>query len=112
MGGKGKNVPSPRAQYSSHSGYFSHLLGPVPQSQDTEKNLSRTFIPIWPWKSSVERTPKRRSLASSTNTFTAAYGWQGQSLDGGDMLPGLNLPLREVFAPLAEGPAPKKRPKR
>jgi Uma2 family endonuclease len=37
---------------------------------------------------------------------------EDQSLDGGDVLPGLNLPLREVFAQLEEEPARKKRSKR
>ncbi|HTU91875.1 MAG TPA: Uma2 family endonuclease [Gemmataceae bacterium] len=37
---------------------------------------------------------------------------EDQSLDGGDLLPGLSLPLREVFAQLEEEPAKKKRPKR
>jgi Uma2 family endonuclease len=37
---------------------------------------------------------------------------EDQSLDGGDMLPGLNVPLHELFAQLDEEPARKKRPKR
>lgn len=35
-----------------------------------------------------------------------------QSLDGDDVLPGLSLPLREVFSQLEEEPARKKRPKK
>ena len=37
---------------------------------------------------------------------------EDQSLDGGDVLPGLSLSLSEVFAQLEKEPAPKKRPKR
>ena len=37
---------------------------------------------------------------------------EDQSLDGGDVLPGLSLPLREVFAQLEKEPARKKRRKR
>jgi hypothetical protein len=37
---------------------------------------------------------------------------EDQSLDGGDVLPGLNLSLREVFAQLEEESARKKRKKR
>lgn len=37
---------------------------------------------------------------------------KNQKIDGGNVLPGLSLPLREVFAQLEEEPAPKKKPKR
>jgi Uma2 family endonuclease len=36
---------------------------------------------------------------------------EDQSLDGGEVLPGLELPLREVFAQLEEEPRPRKGPK-
>jgi Uma2 family endonuclease len=57
--------------------------------------------------------PRKRSVRVYSAPDRFRLLTEDQSLDGGDVLPGLNLPLREVFALLEEEPAPKKRrPKR
>jgi Uma2 family endonuclease len=56
--------------------------------------------------------PRKRCVSVYTAPDQFRLLNEEQSLDGGDVLPGLNLPLREVFAQLAEEPKPKKRPKR
>ena len=56
--------------------------------------------------------PRKRTVRVYTAPDQSHLLTEDQSLDGGDVLPGLNLPLREVFAQLDEEPAPKKRPKR
>jgi Uma2 family endonuclease len=56
--------------------------------------------------------PRKRNVRVYTAPDQSRLLQEDQSLDGGDVLPGLNLPLCEVFAQLAEEPTPKKRPKR
>ncbi|HEY7327653.1 MAG TPA: Uma2 family endonuclease [Gemmataceae bacterium] len=56
--------------------------------------------------------PRKRSVRVYTAPDQFRLLTEEQSLDGGDVLPGLNLPLREVFAQLEEEPARKKQPKR
>lgn len=56
--------------------------------------------------------PRKRTVHVYTAPDQSRLFTEDQSLDGGDVLPGLNLPLREVFAQLEEEPAPKKRLKR
>ncbi|MGH7173096.1 MAG: Uma2 family endonuclease [Gemmataceae bacterium] len=56
--------------------------------------------------------PRKRIVRVYTTPDQSHLLTEDQSLDGGDVLPGLNLPLHEVFAQLEEEPAPKKRPKR
>jgi Uma2 family endonuclease len=56
--------------------------------------------------------PRKRTVRVYTAPDQSRLFTEDQSLDGGDVLPGLSLPLREVFAQLEEEPAPKKRPKR
>lgn len=56
--------------------------------------------------------PRKRTVRVYTAPDQFHLLTEDQNLDGGDVLPGLDLPLREVFAQLAEKPAPKKRPKR
>jgi Uma2 family endonuclease len=56
--------------------------------------------------------PRKRCVSVYTAPDQFRLLQEDQSLDGGDVLPGLSLPLREVFAQLAEEPERKKRPKR
>jgi Uma2 family endonuclease len=56
--------------------------------------------------------PRKRTIRAYTAPDQSRLLTEAESLDGGDVLPGLSLPLREVFAELEEEPAPKKRPKR
>lgn len=56
--------------------------------------------------------PRKRTVRVYTAPDQSSLLTEDQSLDGGDVLPGLSLPLREVFAQLEEEPTPKKRPKR
>jgi Uma2 family endonuclease len=56
--------------------------------------------------------PRKRTVCVYTAPDQSCLLTEDQSLDGGDVLPGLSLPLREVFAQLEEEPAPKRRPKR
>jgi Uma2 family endonuclease len=56
--------------------------------------------------------PRKRNVRVYTAPDQSRLLTEDQSLDGGDVLPGLNLPLREVFAQLEEEPARKRRPKR
>jgi len=55
--------------------------------------------------------PRKRCVSVYTAPDQSRLLKEDQSLDGGDVLPGLNVPLREVFAQLAEEPARTKRPK-
>src|SRR6185437_4386432 len=55
--------------------------------------------------------PRKRCVSVYTAPDQSYLLKEDQSLDGGDVLPGLNVPLREVFAQLAEEPARRKRPK-
>src|SRR5579875_783623 len=56
--------------------------------------------------------PRKRTVRVYTAADHSRLLTEDQILDGGDVLPGLSLPLREVFSPLAEESAPKKRAKR
>jgi Uma2 family endonuclease len=56
--------------------------------------------------------PRKRCVSVYTAPDQFRLLQEDQSLDGGDVLPGLSLPLREVFAQLDEEPAQRKRPKR
>ncbi|HEY7156338.1 MAG TPA: Uma2 family endonuclease [Gemmataceae bacterium] len=56
--------------------------------------------------------PRKRCVSVYTAPDQFRLVKEDQSLDGGDVLPGLNLPLRDVFAQLDEEPARRKRPKR
>ena len=56
--------------------------------------------------------PRKRIVRVYTAPAQSCLLTEDQSLNGGAVLPGLSLPLREVFAELEEGSAPKKRPKR
>lgn len=56
--------------------------------------------------------PRKRTVRVHTAPDQSRLLTEEQSLDGGDVLPGLNIPLREVFARLEEEPVRKKRPKR
>lgn len=56
--------------------------------------------------------PRKRTVRVYTAPDQSHVLTEDQSLDGGDVLPGLNVPLREVFAQLEKDPEPKKRPKR
>jgi Uma2 family endonuclease len=56
--------------------------------------------------------PRKRSVRVYNTPNQSKLLQEDQTLDGGEVLPGLSLPLREVFAQLAEEPAPKKRSKR
>lgn len=56
--------------------------------------------------------PRKRTVRVYTSPDQFHLLTEDQNLDGGDVLPGLSLPLREVFAQLGEEPAQKKRPKR
>jgi Uma2 family endonuclease len=56
--------------------------------------------------------PRKRTVRVHTAADQSHLLTEDQSLDGGDVLPGLNLPVREVFAELEEEPPKKKRPKR
>lgn len=56
--------------------------------------------------------PRKRTVRVYTAPDQSRPRTEEESLDGGDVMPGLSLPLREVFAELEEEPAPKKRPKR
>ena len=56
--------------------------------------------------------PRKRNVRVYTAPDQFRLLTEDQSLDGGDVLPGLELPLHEVFAQLQEEPARKKRPKR
>jgi Uma2 family endonuclease len=55
--------------------------------------------------------PRKRNVRVYTVPDQFHLLTEDQSLDGGDVLPGLNLPLREVFGQLEDEPAPKKRKK-
>jgi Uma2 family endonuclease len=56
--------------------------------------------------------PRKRTVRVHTAPDQSRVLSEDESLDGGNVLPGLNLPLREVFAQLAVKPARKKRPRR
>jgi Uma2 family endonuclease len=56
--------------------------------------------------------PRKRNVRVYTAPDQFQVLNEDQSLDGGDVLPGLSLPLREVFSQLGEEPASKKRPRR
>ena len=56
--------------------------------------------------------PRKRTVRVHTAPDQSRLVTEDQSLDGGDVLPGLNLSLREVFAQLEEESARKKRKKR
>ncbi len=56
--------------------------------------------------------PRKRNVRVYTAPDQFQVLNEDQVLDGGDVLPGLSLPLREVFGQLEEEPAPKKRTKR
>lgn len=56
--------------------------------------------------------PRKRTVRVYTAPDQSRLLTENESLDGGEVLPGLSLPLHEVFAELEEEPAPKKRPKR
>ncbi len=56
--------------------------------------------------------PRKRCVSVYTTPDQSRLLKEDQTLDGGDVLPGLNVPLRELFAQLAEEPARTKRPKR
>jgi Uma2 family endonuclease len=56
--------------------------------------------------------PRKRNVRVYTAPDQFRLLTEDQSLDGGKVLPGLNLPLREVFSQLEEKPARKNRPKR
>ncbi|HTU20149.1 MAG TPA: Uma2 family endonuclease [Gemmataceae bacterium] len=56
--------------------------------------------------------PRKRTVHVYTAPDQSHLLTANQSLDGGDVLPGLSLPLRELFAQLEEEPTPKKRRKR
>lgn len=56
--------------------------------------------------------PRKRNVRVYTAPDQFRLLTEDQSLDGGDVLPGLSLPLREVFSQLEEEPARKKRPKK
>jgi Uma2 family endonuclease len=56
--------------------------------------------------------PRKRTVRVHTAPDQFCLLTEDQSLDGGDVLPGLSLSLREVFAQLEEEPERKKRPKR
>lgn len=53
--------------------------------------------------------PRKRTVRVYTTPDQFDLLQEDQSLDGGDVLPGLDLPLREVFAQLSDEPPPKKR---
>lgn len=52
--------------------------------------------------------PRKRTVRVYTAPDESRLLQEEESLDGGDVLPGLSLPLREVFAKLESKPAPKK----
>ena len=52
--------------------------------------------------------PRKRTVRVYTAPDESRLLQEEQSLDGGDVLPGLSLPLREVFAKLETKPAPRK----
>lgn len=56
--------------------------------------------------------PRKRNVRVYTGPDQVDLLNEDQSLDGGEVLPGLSLPLHEVFAQLEEEPARKKKPKR
>jgi len=56
--------------------------------------------------------PRKRTVRVYTEPDQSRLLTEDQSLDGGNVLPGLSLPLREVFAQLEVEPPSKKRPKR
>jgi Uma2 family endonuclease len=56
--------------------------------------------------------PRKRCVSVYTAPDQSHLLQEDQNLDGGDVLPGLSLPLREVFAQLDEEPAQRKRRKR
>jgi Uma2 family endonuclease len=56
--------------------------------------------------------PRKRNVRVYTAPDQFRLLTEDQSLDGGDVLPGISLPLREVFAQLEKEPTPRKRPKR
>jgi Uma2 family endonuclease len=56
--------------------------------------------------------PRKRCVRIYTAPDRSRLVKEDQHLDGGDVLPGLNLPRSEVFARTPRKPARKKRPKR
>ncbi len=56
--------------------------------------------------------PRKRNVRVHTAPEQFQLLTEDQILDGGDVLPGLSLPLREVFSQLEEEPERKKRPRR
>jgi Uma2 family endonuclease len=56
--------------------------------------------------------PRKRCVSVYTTPDQFRLLKEDESLDGGEVLPGLNVPLREVFARLAEEPTRQKRPKK
>ncbi len=56
--------------------------------------------------------PRKRSVRVYNAPDQSHLLTQDQSLDGGDVLPGLSLPLRDVFAKLSQEPTKKKQRKK
>lgn len=56
--------------------------------------------------------PRKRTVRVYTAPDRSVRLTEGQALDGGDVLPGLRLPLREVFARTPKARARKRRPKK
>lgn len=56
--------------------------------------------------------PRKRSVRVYTAPDQSRLLTEDETLDGGDVLPGLSLPLREVFAQLEKEPARKTRRKK
>lgn len=56
--------------------------------------------------------PRKRNVRVYASPDQFRLLTEDQSLDGGDVLPGLNLPLSEVFGQLEQEPARKKRTKK
>ncbi len=56
--------------------------------------------------------PRKRNVCVYTAPDQSHLVTEDQTLDGGDVLPGLHLPLREVFAKLSHEPRVKKRRKK
>jgi Uma2 family endonuclease len=56
--------------------------------------------------------PRKRTVRVHVAPDRSQLFYEDENLDGGDVLPGLNLPLRDVFAQLEKEPERKKRKKR
>jgi Uma2 family endonuclease len=55
--------------------------------------------------------PAKRSARAFTDPGTSRRVGEARALDGGDLLPGFTLPLRDLFALLAPPPGPRRKPK-